>query len=172
VVIAVSAWVPVVGTIGGVLAGGLVTGLIERARWKREDRTRWYEDRCDTYANFLQAAAEFSRTQTQLAEAAAALDRAPDERQFNEAIADVDKSVARAKASLDALLPFQYPISLIAGPKVREAAKRVVDLARDQALIEIDAKERVSETQDARKALQEALVDFRIKARDEIGVEE
>ena len=74
---AVSAWVPVVGTIGGalagVVAGGLVTWFVEKERWKREDRTRWHPDRRQVYVRLLQLADAYSVAGTHFAGAVAIL---------------------------------------------------------------------------------------------------
>src|SRR5882724_4405276 len=73
VVAAISVWVPVVGTLGGVLVGvvggGLVTWFLETKRWKREDQIRWHPDRRQVYVRFLKAASRYSIAGTHLATA-------------------------------------------------------------------------------------------------------
>jgi hypothetical protein len=47
-----SDWVPVLGTLGGVAVGGVITYAIERARWKQQERTRWYDRGASSMSSF------------------------------------------------------------------------------------------------------------------------
>lgn len=147
-VIAVSAWVPVVGTIGGVIAGGLVTGLIERERWKREDRTRWHEDRRQIYARFLQAADAYSTAGTSLANEIGM--RRSDPHGADQVEEDkVASAVVNMNAKAEVLRPLEWEIELVGGKEVRAAADRVVGLATRHVGAEITAMQRMTATSDA-----------------------
>lgn len=39
--------------LGGALAGGIVSLVIEELRWRRNQRVRWHDTRRETYAHFL-----------------------------------------------------------------------------------------------------------------------
>jgi len=58
-----SAWVTVVGTLGGAIVGGLVAVAGQWLQWRRDKTTRWDTSRKDAYAQFL---ATSERTQEAL----------------------------------------------------------------------------------------------------------
>ncbi len=58
-----SAWVTVVGTLGGAIVGGLVAVGGQWLQWRRDKTTRWDASRKDMYAQFL---ATSERTQEAL----------------------------------------------------------------------------------------------------------
>jgi hypothetical protein len=179
-VIAVNAWVPVVGTIAGllvgVIGGGLMTWFVETRRWKREDQIRWYPDRRQVYSRFLKAADNYSRAGTQLARAVGALDPST-----GSGMDEVNKAHEEVGRTYRALVPEEFEIELVAGPEVREAAAHVVHLADERMRAELlevrrhdfDAKVVAAAVEAADKAAEEAtegVERFKHAARAEIGV--
>jgi hypothetical protein len=180
VVVVDSAWVPVVGTIAGllvgVIGGGLMTWFVETRRWKREDQIRWFPDRRQVYSRFLKAADDYSRAGTQLSLAVGALD--PSTGSGSE---KVNKAFEEVGQTYRALVPEEFEIELVAGPEVREAAAHVVHLADERMRAELlevrrkdfDAEVVAAAVEAADKAAEEAreaVEKFKHAARAEIGV--
>jgi hypothetical protein len=180
VLLAVNEWVPVVGTIGGVLVGavvgGLVTWFVESRRWRREDRIRWHPDRRNAYSRFLTAADDYSRAGTDLALAIGTIDPST-----GSGIDEVNKAFEEVGRTYRALVPEEFEIELVAGREVREAAAHVVHLADERMRAELlevrrrdfDAKvvaELVEAADKAAEEAREAVENFKHAARAEIGV--
>jgi hypothetical protein len=170
-------WIGLIGAISGVLAGGLITAFVERARWKHEERTHWRKDRREAYTRFLQAAYDYALAGANLAVkiesykgagAATGDDATPRE------------AAAHVNTSVDALQSLQSEIELVGSPDVREAAASLVQDATDHmgsmlaALMTPEGEARtgaeaIVRAKIAEKNPSEALEEFKRAARAEIG---
>jgi len=153
-----SAWVGVIGSLGGVSVGALASSLLERARWRRTERTRWHDHRLALYVRFLEAT---KRLHDAINDFAAV----PEADRFRAL-----KEVGGVNAEL---VPIQSEIELLAGAEVR----RTVGLVNfgQIRMLEIAARDprdvRGDELSERLRAYRAGREEFTAAARSEIGLD-
>jgi hypothetical protein len=154
------ALVGVLGTLSGVVAGGGLGHALDRARWKREDRVRWYADRRSLYTNFARAIDDLDQATIHL-----------NALRFSEDEAAKARARERADQAVDRLKTLKADVSLVGGTEVRGALGRLLTSASillgaaRLGLVPAD-----EEAEAERGNYDEALIDFRRSARKEIGL--
>jgi hypothetical protein len=180
VIVAVSAWITVIGTLAGaavgVIGGGLVTWFVETRRWKREDRIRWHPDRRQVYARFLKAADDYTLAGARYATTIDLL-RGSTGTGGADLLIEADEELRKAA---DALRPEEWEVELVGGRDVRMAAAEVIWLATRQREAELSESSighivdssAVAKAEKAAEETREAVEKFKRAAREEIGLSE
>jgi hypothetical protein len=162
-----AAWVGLIGTAVGVVLGGGISALIDRARWRREQRVRWHDDRRRVYARLLLVADEYKSETGRLIMARLA-----------ESEATRTEAFAQLGELQDTMRSLVYEVRLLAAAEVREATDRL-----DNALVElfsaqfgvtprnVDEPARRSQQEKAWREYHAAFEDLQAAARREIGLD-
>jgi hypothetical protein len=163
-----SAWVGVIGSLGGVAVGAAATALIESVRWRRTERTRWYDDRRRVYAAFLTAADAFNAAGRRFGWAIGEASQDPTSRDAASVLLDAAQS---------GLAAAQRDVDLIGGAAAAAAANDVANLTVEILFGRIaltthsdDLKSKLDRLNVLSDDLADALLRFRDAARAEIGL--
>ena len=168
-----SAWVGVVGSLGGVAVGGFLSYALTRAQWRHEREVRWLPDKRGVYLRFIQTADDFQTSYDLLFEAFSR------ERRGEDVPGDPALAIDRYLSAAGAHAGLIRELSLLAGPEVRAASARAWD-----AMIELTS-ERIRQATDPSTAddilgqpspaldeFRSAITGFETAARRELGIDE
>lgn len=155
------------GSLGGVALGGGITYLMDHARARRDEETRFRDDERRIFAAFLHAADTFRRVAVRTAEHAYEMHR-----ETGAWITAADLSDARdASNALGNLL---QEIELLAVPEVRQAASEIsrvtgVLFSMQLAAAHDETTDVIARLHDMRLEYEAALEAFRRAARVQLG---
>ena len=168
-----SAWVAVVGSLGGVGLGGFLSYTLTRAQWRHEREVRWLPDRRGVYLRFIQAADEFQASYDVLFDAFAR------ERRGEDVPGDPAAAIDRFLSAAGDHAALIRELSLLAGPEVRQASARawdaMIELTSErirQATDPLTADDVLGQPSPALDEFRAAIGAFESAARQELGIEE
>jgi hypothetical protein len=152
-----SAWITVAASLGGVGLGALISGItawnLDKARYEREQAARWNDERRRLYVEYLREAEAFEKASRALA------------KQSDSAHLRIEWG--RHANALEALTD---EIELIATGPVRRALGILTSKRYTLSLTELDEGTSSNELSKWADELIEALVDFKLAVRKELGV--